>query len=62
MAKYTFEQLMNMDVFSRAEAVNSMTEQERKEIIVPTIDSVKANKNLYESMAKTPAGKHLAEI
>ena len=61
MANFTFEQLMNMDIFSRAEALEKMTESERKQLILPANKAMFSNK-LQEAMARTPVGKHLAEI
>ena len=34
---YTFEQLMNMDIFDRALALDSMSLDERRQITIPTI-------------------------
>lgn len=33
---YTFEQLMQMDLYDKAIAISNMTEQERKAIVLPT--------------------------
>lgn len=62
MPKYTFEELMKMDLFERVEAVGDMTEEERKLVVTPIIDTDKVNRKLKESMARTPVGKYLTEI
>ena len=61
MANYTFEQLMKMDIFARAEAVENMTENERTQVALPP-HNVVADKQLREAIARTPTGKHLAEL
>jgi hypothetical protein len=65
MPKYTFEQLMDMDIFDCADAITSMSVEERLQVVVPKFDPdviEQVNKNLRESMKRTPSGKHLAEI
>ena len=44
MPKFTFEQLLDMDLWARGKALNSMSADERKQIVIPDIDPTAANK------------------
>lgn len=61
MPKYTFEELMAMDIFASAKAIESMSVEERKQVILPDI-SPTHNTTLKEAMLRTPGPKHIREL
>ena len=61
--KYTFDDLTKLDIFTRAEIIHIMTDEDRRYALstAPSLDSIKANKNLREAMKRTPEDTNCME-
>lgn len=57
MAKYTFEEIVNMDVFDQITVMGSMTSEERKEAVANIIKPVFNNGRLQEATERNRLNK-----